>query len=131
MAVAMKPFRLAMLPAVLALAGAAGTAHAAEDCEALRTRIEQKIAASGVARFTVTVVDANAPANGQVVGSCELGTKKVVYLKDAGAAPAPAPASTPASALTPPATPAAQGADEPMITECKDGTVTMGNCRKQ
>jgi len=131
MAVAMKPFRLAMLPAVLALAGAAGTALAAEDCEALRTRIESKIAASGVARFTVTVIDANASANGQVVGSCELGTKKVVYLKDAGAAPAPAPASIPASAPTPPATAAAQGADEPMITECKDGTVTMGDCRKQ
>lgn len=125
----MKPFRLAMLPAVLALAGAAGTALAAEDCEALRTRIESKIAASGVARFTVTVIDANASANGQVVGSCELGTKKVVYLKDAGAAPAPA--SIPASAPTPPATAAAQGADEPMITECKDGTVTMGDCRKQ
>ncbi|MET3390893.1 hypothetical protein ABIC33_001516 [Variovorax sp. 1140] len=125
----MKPFRLAMLPAVLALAGAAVSAHAAEDCEALRTRIEQKIAASGVARFTVTVVDANASAEGQVVGSCELGTKKVVYLKDAGAAPAPAPASVPASSAPKPAP--AQGADEPMITECKDGTVTMGDCRRQ
>ncbi|MET3459557.1 DUF1161 domain-containing protein [Variovorax atrisoli] len=125
----MKPFRLAMLPAVLALAGAAVSAHAAEDCEALRTRIEQKIAASGVARFTVTVVDANASAEGQVVGSCELGTKKVVYLKDAGAAPAPAPASIPASSAPKPAP--AQGADEPMITECKDGTVTMGDCRRQ
>ncbi|MET3477888.1 DUF1161 domain-containing protein [Variovorax atrisoli] len=125
----MKPFRLAMLPAVLALAGAAVSAHAAEDCEALRTRIEQKIAASGVARFTVTVVDANASADGQVVGSCELGTKKVVYLKDAGAAPAPAPASIPASSAPKPAP--AQGADEPMITECKDGTVTMGDCRRQ
>jgi len=124
----MKPFRLAMLPAVLALAGVAGSAYAAEDCEALRTRIEQKIAASGVARFTVTVVDANASADGQVVGSCELGTKKVVYLKDAGAAPAPAPASIPASAPKPVP---AQGTDEPMLTECKDGTVTMGDCRKQ
>ena len=118
-----------MLPAVLALAGAAVSAHAAEDCEALRTRIELKIAASGVARFTVTVVDANASADGQVVGSCELGTKKVVYLKDAGAAPAPAPASIPASSAPKPAP--AQGADEPMITECKDGTVTMGDCRRQ
>lgn len=107
----------------------AGAAHGAEDCEALRTRIEQKIAASGVARFTVTVVDANASADGQVVGSCELGTKKVVYLKDAGGAPAPAPASIPASSAPKPAP--AQGADEPMITECKDGTVTMGDCRRQ
>jgi len=122
----MKKSWLAMLPVALALAGVAGAAHAAEDCEALRTRIESKIAASGVARFTVTVVDANASANGQVVGSCELGTKKVVYLKDAGAALAPA--SAPASAPTPAP---AQGTDEPMLTECKDGTVTMGDCRKQ
>ena len=107
----------------------AGAAHGAEDCEALSTRIELKIAASGVARFTVTVVDANASADGQVVGSCELGTKKVVYLKDAGAATAPAPASIPASSAPKPAP--AQGADEPMITECKDGTVTMGDCRRQ
>ncbi|HEX7863753.1 MAG TPA: DUF1161 domain-containing protein [Variovorax sp.] len=95
----------------------AGAAHGAEDCEALRTRIEQKIAAAGVARFTVTIVDTNASADGQVVGSCELGTKKVVYLKDAGAAPAPAAAPVPG---------------KPMLTECKDGTVSMGgDCRKQ
>ena len=124
----MKKSWLAMLPVALALAGVAGATHAAEDCEALRTRIESKIAASGVAHFTVTVVDANASANGQVVGSCELGTKKVVYLKDAGATPAPAPASIPASAPKPAP---AQGTDEPMLTECKDGTVTMGDCRKQ
>jgi hypothetical protein len=75
-----------------------------------------------VAKYTVTLVDQNESANGQVVGSCELGTKKVVYLKDAGAALAPASAPTPAPA---------QGTDEPMLTECKDGTVTMGDCRKQ
>ncbi|MGJ7502819.1 DUF1161 domain-containing protein [Variovorax sp. ZT5P49] len=115
----MKPW-LAMLPAALALAGAAGTAHGAEDCEALRTRIETKIAAAGVARFTVTVVDANASANGQVVGSCELGTRKVVYLKDAGTGPGSAPAATPAPT-----------SGEPMLTECKDGTVSVGgDCRK-
>ena len=118
----MKKSWLAMLPVALALAGVAGAAHAAEDCEALRTRIEQKIAAAGVARSPVTVVSPTAPAHGQVVGSCELGTKKVVYLKDAGAALAPASAPTPAPA---------QGTDEPMLTECKDGTVTMGDCRKQ
>ena len=119
---AMKPFRFAMLSAALALAGAAGTAHAAEDCEALRTRIESKIVAAGVARFTVTVVGANASANGQVVGTCELGSRKVVYLKDAGTGPGPDPA--PAAASTGPS-------GEPMLTECKDGTVSMGgDCRK-
>jgi hypothetical protein len=115
---AMKPW-LAMLPAALALAGAADTAHAAEDCEALRTRVESKIAAAGVARFTVTVIDANASANGQVVGSCELGSKKVVYLKDVGSGPGSAPAAPPASSA------------EPILTECKDGTVSVGgDCKK-
>lgn len=115
---AVKPW-LAMLPAALALAGAAGTAHGAEDCEALRTRVESKIAAAGVARFTVTVIDANASANGQVVGSCELGSKKVVYLKDAGSGPGSAPAVPPTSS------------GEPILTECKDGTVSVGgDCRK-
>ncbi|EJL78110.1 Protein of unknown function (DUF1161) [Variovorax sp. CF313] len=112
---AMKPW-FTMLPAALALL--AGAAHGAEDCEALRTGIESKIAAAGVARFTVTVVDANASANGQVVGSCELGTKKIVYLKDAG------PASGAGSAPAP-------RPGEPMLTECKDGTVSVGgDCRK-
>lgn len=106
-----------LIPAVLAVAGAA---HGAQSCDDLRTQIESKIAAAGVARFTVSVVDANAPASGQVVGSCELGSKKVVYEKgvgeprpDAGGALAPAPAR------------------EPMLTECKDGTVSVGgDCRK-
>jgi hypothetical protein len=99
----------------------AGAAHGAEDCEALRTRIESKIAAAGVARFAVTVVDANATAAGQVVGSCELGSKKIVYEKDAG--PDRGTATVPPSP-----SPSSDGA---MLTECKDGTVSRGgNCKK-
>jgi hypothetical protein len=112
-----------LLPLALALAGIAATvaapAHGAESCDALRTQIESKIAAAGVARFTVTVIDASASANGQVVGSCELGSKKVVYLKDAGSGPGSAPAVPPTSS------------GEPILTECKDGTVSVGgDCRK-
>jgi hypothetical protein len=69
-----------------------GRCTAAENCEALRAQIESKIGAAGVTRFAVLTVDANAPAAGQVVGSCELGTKKIVYQREAGSAPAPAPA---------------------------------------
>jgi len=102
----------------------AGAAHGAEDCESLRARIESKIAAAGVARFAVTVVDANATAAGQVVGSCELGSKKVVYERDVGPVRegvAPAPASG-----------APSGGSEPILTECRDGTVSVGgDCRKQ
>lgn len=114
-----------LLPLALALAGIAATvaapAHGAESCDALRTQIESKIAAAGVARFTVTVVDASASANGQVVGSCELGSKKIVYEKDAG--PDRGTATVPPSP-----SPSSDGA---MLTECKDGSVSRGgNCRK-
>ncbi|MDM0018792.1 DUF1161 domain-containing protein [Variovorax saccharolyticus] len=98
--------RLWLLPAAWALAAAAS---GAEDCEALRARIEAKIAAAGVLRFAVTTVDAAAPAEGQVVGSCELGSKKIVYRRDL--APGSEP-SRPRSA--------------PMLTECKDGSSSVG-----
>jgi hypothetical protein len=98
----------------------AGAAHGAENCEALRTQIESKIAASGVTRFSVTTIDANAQPPGQVVGTCELGSKKIIYQREgapagdgAAARPAPAPAG------------------ERILTECKDGTVTVGGSCKQ
>ncbi|MNQ91810.1 hypothetical protein D3C85_1072080 [compost metagenome] len=100
---------------------AAGSAHAQSpsNCETLRAQIEAKIAASGVTNFSVVTVDAAATASGQVVGSCELGTKKIVYQREGGAA-SPAPAS--------PSAPAPRG--EPMLTECKDGSVSMGGSCK-
>jgi hypothetical protein len=100
------------------MAGTASTAYGAESCDALRTQIESKIATAGVERFTVTVVDAAAQANGQVVGSCELGSKKIVYEKDAG------PDRGTATMPSPPR-------DATMLTECKDGTVSRGgDCKK-
>jgi len=108
--------KLWLLPAALAFAGAA---HGAENCEALRAQIESKISAAGVTRFAVLIVDANAPAAGQVVGSCELGTRKIVYQREDGPAPGAAP--------VPPRSPE----DDRILTECKDGTVSVGgDCRK-
>lgn len=97
----------------------AGAAHAVENCDVLRAQIESKITASGVSGFSVTVADATATVPGQVVGACELGTKKIVYARDATAAGtvAAAPARAPAPGGG-------------MLTECKDGTTSMGgNCR--
>ena len=103
------------------------SAHAADPapvaapapCDALRAQIEARIAAAGVNRFTVTVVDAQATAEGQVVGSCELGTKKVVYQRlDAGGASTSAPS------------PARTG-EAPILTECKDGSTSVGgDCKR-
>lgn len=97
----------------------AGAASGAENCEALRSQIEAKIGAAGVTRFSVTTVDANAPAAGQVVGSCELGSKKIVYQREDGSASGGAAAA-----------PRPRGS-EPILTECKDGTASVGgDCRK-
>jgi hypothetical protein len=105
-----------------ALTALAGAAHGAENCEDLRARIESSIAAAGATRFAVTVVDANASANGQVVGSCELGTRKVMYERDVGPA-RDAAGTAPAAPRRP--------AREPILTECKDGSVTIGgDCKK-
>jgi hypothetical protein len=95
---------------------AAGAANGASACETLRTDIEARIAAAGVTRFTVATVDASAPVSGQVVGSCDLGSKKIVYSREGGPVAA-ADASRPR--------------DQPILTECKDGTVSVGgDCRK-
>src|SRR4051794_30790579 len=75
-------FKLWLIPS---LCLAAGAASAATSCDTLRANIEEKIAAAGVTRFAVTVVAADAPASGQVVGSCELGSKKIVYAREGAA----------------------------------------------
>jgi len=107
----------------LALAGIGATAGAASTCDALRATIDAKIRASGVAGYTLTTVEADAKADGKVVGTCEQGKKKIIYQRDA-AAPSADAASRPAGSASRPR-------DEPILTECKDGTVSRGgDCRK-
>jgi hypothetical protein len=48
-------------------------------CDELQTEIDARIRANGATDFTLTVVDADAPEDGQVVGTCENSTKKIVY----------------------------------------------------
>jgi hypothetical protein len=104
----------------------AGTASAASTCEELRTQIEAKIRANGVASFSVGVVDAGASAPGRVVGSCDRGARKIVYVQHP-----PAGSGTPGDA-TPGRPPAPEKRDPvPILTECADGTVKVnGDCRK-
>ncbi|WPG36563.1 DUF1161 domain-containing protein [Variovorax sp. EBFNA2] len=115
----MKLRLLAVAAAASTLFVAFGSAHAQSNCDTLRAEIEAKIAASGVTNFSVLTVDAAATASGQIVGSCDLGTKKIVYQREGGTA-SPPPASTSA--------PAPRG--EPLLTECKDGSVSMGGTCK-
>jgi hypothetical protein len=103
---------------------------AVDNCEPLRERIEANIASKGVTGFSVRVVDANASAPGDQVGTCGNGTRKIMYLKGAGAQ---APVTTPSTDRNTPAATAEKprpAVKEPILTECKDGTVSMGgNCK--
>ena len=58
----------------------AGTALAAgKPCEELKSEIAAKIDAKGATGYSLEVVDKGASTDAKVVGSCEGGTKEIVY----------------------------------------------------
>ena len=116
--------KAALISCALWLACAAA---AAQTCEAIRAQIDQKVRATGTADFTLTTVPAESAAVGKLVGTCDLGTKKILYTRVGPAASAPAVAAAPA---VKPNRAKAAGA-EPMLTECKDGSMSVGgDCKK-
>jgi hypothetical protein len=52
-----------------------------KDCGELKGEIESKIKKNGVEKFSLDVVDADKQAEGKVVGTCDGGSKKIVYKK--------------------------------------------------
>jgi hypothetical protein len=52
---------------------------AAKNCEELKSEIDAKLKAKGVATFTLDVVPTDASVEGQTVGTCDGGLKKIVY----------------------------------------------------
>lgn len=70
-------------------------APAAKPCEELKTEIAAKLDGKGVKGYSLDVVAKDQDvADGKVVGTCEGGTKKIVYKKGAAAA-APSAAKEP------------------------------------
>ena len=70
-----------ILAAALVL-GLSATAWAeGKDCGELKGEIEAKIKKNGVEKFSLDVVDADKSAEGKVVGTCDGGSKKIVYKK--------------------------------------------------
>lgn len=64
----------------IGLLSLAGTAFAeGKSCEELKAEIAAKLDAKGVAGYSLEIVDKGAAAGGEVVGSCEKGTKEIVY----------------------------------------------------
>jgi hypothetical protein len=63
---------------VLGLSGSAW--GQAKPCDELKSEIEAKLKAKGVAKYTLDIVAASdAKGDAQVVGSCEGGSKRIVY----------------------------------------------------
>ncbi|MBC3422103.1 MULTISPECIES: DUF1161 domain-containing protein [unclassified Pseudomonas] len=57
---------------------AGGAMAAGKPCEELKSEIAAKLDAKGVQGYTLEIVDKGTPA-GKVIGSCEAGTKEIIY----------------------------------------------------
>jgi Protein of unknown function (DUF1161) len=78
-------------------------AQTAKPCEELKSEIAGKLDAKGVKSYSLEIVAKDADAEGKAVGTCEGGTKKIMYRRGAAAAQAtPAqPATSQAAAKAP------------------------------
>jgi Protein of unknown function (DUF1161) len=87
------------------------TVGMANNCEAIQQQIEARIKASGATGWTLTTVPVDTQLAGKVVGQCDLGRRKIVYQTG---------------------TRAAAKAEPPILTECKDGSISLGgDCPKR
>ena len=100
---------------------------AAITCDELRTEVETKIRTGGVSLFTVTIMDVATPTTGRVVGSCDRGSKKLVYQQtdvSAGTTDKKPPSA-------PPTPTRSVKQEDPIPTECRDGSISMtGTCKQ-
>jgi Protein of unknown function (DUF1161) len=112
----LRPSLIALLSTLAAVGAGAPAGAQTSNCEPLREQIAAKFKAGGLPQVQLLVVDAGTASTGKVVGTCDRGTRKIVQVNS--------------RSVTPPAK-AAPGKNDPILTECKDGTVSMGgSCRK-
>lgn len=80
--------------AAVLLVPACSNAQGAKPCEELKTEIAAKLDAKNVKGYSLDIVDKDKDVtDGKAVGTCEGGSKKIIYRKGAAAA-----AETPAKA---------------------------------
>ncbi|WP_198414816.1 DUF1161 domain-containing protein [Piscinibacter terrae] len=65
--------------AAAAVAISPAFAASGKSCEELKTEIAAKLEANHVKNFSLEIVEADKVADKKVVGSCERGSKKIVY----------------------------------------------------
>jgi hypothetical protein len=76
--------------AVVLFVPACSYAQVAKPCEELKSEIATKLDAKGVKSYSLEIVPKDQDVEGKVVGSCEGGTKKIVYRRTATAPQSPA-----------------------------------------
>lgn len=67
------------LIAAIAMMLIATPALAKKSCDELKAEIEAKITSKGVKTFTLEIAGKDEQKDGKVVGTCDGGTKKIVY----------------------------------------------------
>jgi hypothetical protein len=71
-----------LLAAAVLILSAAAPALARKPCDELKSEIDAKLQAKGVKNYTLEIVAAEQTKDlkeGKIVGSCDGGTKKIVY----------------------------------------------------
>jgi hypothetical protein len=85
----MKAWKVGVVLMFLCACGFAQTGR--KSCEDLKSDIAKKLAAKNVSNYSLEVVDKGKEGDSKAVGSCDGGTKSIVYSKtDAPAAKDPA-----------------------------------------
>ena len=92
----MKTWTVAAALLLVATCGVSQTAQTAptaptvrKPCEDLKAEIAKKLDAKGVVGYTLDAVDKGKEGEGKIVGSCDGGTKSIVYSRtEAGTTPA-------------------------------------------
>ena len=68
--------------AILALSFVVAPAFAEKNCEELKSEISAKLEAKGVKGYTLDIIATEEVKDQKIVGSCEVGKKKITYKKD-------------------------------------------------
>ena len=69
---------LGVVPLIVA---AIPVAALAKDCSEVKAEIDSKIKAKGVANYVLQIVSGPDVKDGKIVGNCDGGAKRIVYLK--------------------------------------------------
>ncbi len=65
-------------------------AQAGKPCEELKSEIAKKLEVNGVKTYSLDIVAKDKDADGKVIGTCEGGSKKIVYRKTTPTSQTPA-----------------------------------------